>query len=135
MFVPDTANVTPAAVTHEISKGSKAPIVRSIMRTSRVNTSPAIGALKMPATAPAAPQPTKSISVLLLMRNRHPRLEPMAEPVSTMGASAPTEPPNPMVMALAMTLDHVLCALILLCLRAMAKRILVTPWLMSSFTT
>ena len=35
----------------------------------------------------------------------------MAEPVSTMGASAPTEPPKPMVMADAMTLDHVLCAL------------------------
>ena len=27
-----------------------------------------------------------------------PRLEPIAEPVSTIGASAPTEPPKPMVM-------------------------------------
>ena len=33
----------------------------------------------------------------------------MAEPVSTMGASAPTEPPKPMVMADAMTLDQQLC--------------------------
>ena len=131
----EMAKVTPAAVTQEMSNGSRAPIVRSIMSTSSVNTSPAIGALKMPATAPAAPHPTRSMSVLLFMRKSRPRLEPMAEPVSTMGASAPTEPPKPMVMALAMTLDHVLCALILLCLRAMAKRIFVTPWLMSSFTT
>ena len=42
-------------------------------------------------------------------RNSLPRLEPMAEPVSTIGASAPTEPPKPMVIADAMTLDHVLC--------------------------
>ena len=30
----------------------------------------------------------------------------MAEPVSTMGASAPTDPPKPMVMAEAMTDDQ-----------------------------
>ena len=34
----------------------------------------------------------------------------MAEPVSTIGASAPTEPPKPIVIAEAMTDDHVLCA-------------------------
>ena len=33
----------------------------------------------------------------------------MADPVSTMGASAPTEPPKPMVMADAMTDDQQLC--------------------------
>ena len=33
----------------------------------------------------------------------------MAEPVSTIGASAPTDPPKPMVMAEAMTLDQQLC--------------------------
>ena len=35
----------------------------------------------------------------------------MAEPVSTIGASAPTDPPKPMVMAEAMTLDQQLCDL------------------------
>ena len=35
----------------------------------------------------------------------------MAEPVSTIGASAPTDPPNPMVTADAMTDDQQLCAL------------------------
>ena len=39
-----------------------------------------------------------------------PKFEPMAEPVSTMGASAPTEPPKPIVMAEAMTDDQQLCA-------------------------
>ena len=40
------------------------------------------------------------------MWNSLPKFEPMAEPVSTIGASAPTEPPKPMVMADAMTLDQ-----------------------------
>ena len=86
--------------------GSSDAMVRSIMSTSRVNTRPAMGALKMPAMAPAEPQPTSSMRVLLSRRKSLPRLEPMAEPVSTMGASAPTEPPKPMVMAEAITDDQ-----------------------------
>ena len=91
--------------------GSSEAMVRSIMSTSSVKTSPAMGALKMPAMAPAAPQPTRSISVRESILKSLPKLEPMAEPVRTIGASAPTEPPKPMVMAEAMTLDHVLCDL------------------------
>ena len=89
--------------------GSNDAIDKSTISTSSVNTSPAIGALKMPAIAPAAPQPTSVISVLLSSRNSLPRLEPIADPVNTIGASAPTEPPKPMVIAEAITLDHVLC--------------------------
>ena len=89
--------------------GSIADIVISINSTSTVNTSPAIGALKIPAMAPAAPQPTSVIRILRSMRNSLPRFEPMAEPVSTIGASAPTDPPKPMVMADAITLDQQLC--------------------------
>ena len=89
--------------------GSNDAIVRSIIKTSSVNTRPAIGALKIPAMAPAAPHPTNVISVLLSNRNNCPRLEPIADPVNTIGASAPTEPPKPMVIAEAITLDHVLC--------------------------
>lgn len=51
-----------------------------------------------------------------------PRFEPMAEPVSTIGASAPTDPPQPMVMAEANTEDQTLCRLIRLCLREMAYK-------------
>ncbi len=46
--------------------------------------------------------------------------EPMAAPVSTMGASGPTEPPNPMVVA-PPTIDvQQLCEAILESLRDMA---------------
>ena len=74
-------------------------IVISIISTSRVNTKPAIGALKIPEIAADAPQPTKSINVRLSMWNTWPNFEPIAEPVSTIGASAPTDPQKPMVMA------------------------------------
>ena len=59
----------------------------------------------------------------------------MAEPVSTTGASAPTEPPKPMVTELAIMEDHILCGFIMLLRCDMAKSILVTPWLISSLTT
>ena len=100
--------------------GISEAIVRSIISTSSVNTSPAIGALKMPAMAAAAPQPMSSISVLESSLNTRPRLLPIAEPVSTIGASAPTEPPNPIVMAEAITELHVLCAFSRLFLEEMA---------------
>ena len=102
-------------------------MVRSIIKTSKVNTSPAIGALKIPAMAPAAPHPTNVINVLLSNLNSCPKFEPMAEPVKTIGASAPTEPPNPMVMAEAITLDHVLCAFSLDLFDEIAYRIRVIP--------
>ena len=88
----------------------------------------------MPAMAPAAPQPTRSMSVLLSILNSLPRLDPMAEPVSTIGASAPTEPPKPMVMPDATTDDQQLCPLRRLLLLLMAYKMRVMPWLMLSFT-
>ena len=105
------------------------------MSTSKVNTSPAIGALKMPAMAADAPQPTSSISVLLSILNNCPRLLPIADPVSTMGASAPTDPPKPMVMADEMTDVQQLCAFSLDCLVDMAYSTCVMPCEMLSFTT
>ena len=96
------------AVTHEMSIGSRDPIVRSIINTSIVKTRPAIGALKMPAMAADAPQPTSMKIVLLSSLKRCARVLPIAEPVRTIGASAPTEPPKPIVMAEATTEVHVL---------------------------
>ena len=86
-------------------------MLKSTISTSSVNTSPAIGALNTPAMAALAPHPTRSIIVFLSIRNIWPRLEPMAEPVSTIGASAPTEPPKPMVIPDATTDDQQLCPL------------------------
>ena len=95
-------------------------IVRSMSNTSMVNTNPAMGALKIPDTAPAAPHPTSSIIVRASTRKRRPRFEPMAEPVSTIGASAPTDPPKPMVMELATTDEYMLCGRMRACLREIA---------------
>jgi hypothetical protein len=54
---------TIAAVTDEISSGTTDDIVRSSSRTSRVKRIPAMGALKIPETAPAAPQPTSNVTL------------------------------------------------------------------------
>lgn len=81
-----------AAVTDAISSGSTEVMVRSSISTSMTNTNPAMGALKIPAMAPAAPHPTSSIRVFCSMRKSRPKFEPMAAPVNTMGASAPTDP-------------------------------------------
>ena len=109
--VPEKTYDIVAAVTDEMSRGKTDVIVKSSMSTSMTKTSPAIGALKIPATAPAAPQPTSSMSVFCSMRKSRPRFDPMAAPVSTMGASAPTDPPNPIVSELATSELHMLCGL------------------------
>ena len=125
--LPRKIYVKHVAVTHDTRIGSNDDMVRSIISTSSVNTSPAIGALNIPAIAPAAPHPMSSMSVRLSSLNACPRLLPMAEPVSTIGASAPTEPPNPMVIADATTDDQQLWPLSRLRLLLMASSILVIP--------
>ena len=79
------------------------------MRTSIVNSKPAMGALKMPAIPAAAPQATSMASVCGGSLNACPRLLPMAAPVNTMGPSAPTDPPKPMVNDEAMSDEYMLC--------------------------
>ena len=78
-------------------------VVRSIISTSRVNNAPDNGALKIPATPAAAPQPTSNISKRGDKRNACPIFDPMAAPVETIGPSAPTEPPKPIVIDAATT--------------------------------
>ena len=51
--VPVAMYDTVAAVTLDMSSGISDDMVRSMSSTSMVNTNPAIGALKIPATAPA----------------------------------------------------------------------------------
>ena len=107
--LPMKIYVKHVAVTAAVRIGSSDAMLKSTISTSSVNTSPAMGALKMPAMAAAAPQPTSRISFFLSMPNSRPRLEPIAEPVSTIGASAPTDPPKPMVIADATTDVQQLC--------------------------
>ena len=68
-----------------------------------------MGALNMPAMAAAEPHPTSSMSSRWSSRKSRPMFDPMAAPVYTIGASAPTDPPNPMVIELAMTDVYMLC--------------------------
>ena len=75
-----------------------------------MKTNPAIGALKIPETAAVAPQPTNNINVRRSILKSLPKLLPIADPVKTIGASAPTEPPNPIVIADATIEVQVLCA-------------------------
>ena len=48
----------------EIIRGTREVIVKSSINTSKVNTIPAIGALKIPAMAPAAPHPIMRVITL-----------------------------------------------------------------------
>ena len=84
--------------------------------------------------APAAPHPMSVISILRSMWNSCPKFEPIAEPVSTIGASAPTDPPNPMVMADAITLDQQLWDFNRERFDDIAYRMRVIPCEMLSFT-
>ena len=77
-------------------------------RISKVKRTPAKGALKIPATAPAAPHPKRIVTFLYDSPIYLPTLEPIAAPVYTIGASAPTEPPNPIVTAEATIDVHIL---------------------------
>ena len=67
------------------------------MSTSRVKSIPAMGARNTPAIPAAAPHPTNIMRILGDRRKACPMFDPMALPVKTIGPSAPTDPPKPMV--------------------------------------
>ena len=98
---PISRLVVIVAVTELTKRGTRELIVRSSISTSSVKTNPANGALNMAAIPADAPHPTIRITDLESIRKKRPRLDPMAAPVITMGASAPTDPPKPMVILLA----------------------------------
>ena len=104
-------------------------------RISRVKSTPASGALNMPATAPAAPHPRRMVMFLYDSPVFLAILEPMAAPVYTIGASAPTDPPKPMVTELATRDDHMLCGFILDSFLDTASSTFVTPCPMLSLMT
>ncbi len=66
--------------------------------------------------------------------NARATLDPIAAPVYTIGASAPTEPPKPMVTELAATDVQVLWTFILDSFFETARSTLVTPWPILSLT-
>ena len=99
---------TTVAVSVEMSSGI-IELMEILKRSiSKVKRMPARGALKMPAMAPAAPHPKRTVIPLYERCALRPMLLPNAAPVYTIGASAPTEPPSPMVSTLVSSEDHIL---------------------------
>ena len=90
--------LTTVPVTEEITIGENWATPKSPRITSTANRAPAIGALKVAAIPAAAPHPTSVRRRCSSMRSHWPIVEPMAEPIYTIGPSRPTEPPEPMQM-------------------------------------
>ena len=71
---------------------------------SMANRAPAMGALNVAAIPAAVPQATNVRKREPVTLRTCPRLDPMAEPICTIGPSRPTEPPEPIDTAEAKTL-------------------------------
>ena len=91
--------MTNVETTDETTMGANVAAEKSPRSTSRLKNTPPMGALKTAAIPPAAPHATK-----LRMRPAEtfrncPTADPMAAPIWAIGASRPTEPPEPIVTA------------------------------------
>ena len=95
---------------------------------STPKNTPVIGALKVAAIPPAAPQATRIRSRFSGIRTHWPRLEASAEPICTIGPSRPTDPPAPMQMAEATDLTAATCGRIRPPFSATAIITSGTPW-------
>ena len=126
---------TVAPLIEAISNGITEAAVKSSISTSTVNNIPAIGALKMPAIPAAAPHPTRIINNRGDRRKKLPKLLPIDAPVYTIGPSAPTEPPKPIVIELATTEEYILWGFSRLFFCEIAYNTLVTPCEILYFTT
>jgi len=87
------------ATTDEITMGLNWLTAKSPMITSTAKSAPPMGALNVAAMPAAAPQPTMVRRWRGGARRIWPMVEPMAEPICTIGPSRPTDPPEPMVTA------------------------------------
>ena len=72
--------------------------------SSSAKSTPAMGALKFAAIAPAEPHATRTFSLSLDILTVRPTEEPIAPPIWATGPSHPAEPPEPMVIAEVMSL-------------------------------
>ncbi len=72
----------------------------SLISISIAKSTPAMGLLKIAAIPPAAPHPRSSFLSLSPILRSSAVFDPIAAPVTEMGASNPAEPPNPNVKKL-----------------------------------
>ena len=88
---------TTVASTELITIGENCVTPKSPRMTSSANSAPATGALKVAAIPAAAPHPTNVFRFLGGIFNNCPMVEPIDEPICTIGPSRPTDPPVPIV--------------------------------------
>ena len=81
----------------EVSSTSRKSVWILPMSTSIEKMAAAIGALKVAAIPPAAPQVTSVRTFSEVSRLHWPTVEPIADPICTIGPSRPAAPPNPIV--------------------------------------
>ncbi len=131
-MLPKKALDTTVAETEEMTMGVNCATAKSPRRISTENMAPAMGALKAAAIPAAAPHPTRVCMRLREHLNHWPKVEPMAEPIWTMGPSRPTEPPDAMVMAEATALLTTTRGRITPFFKVMASITSGTPWPLAS---
>ena len=96
---PSSSLETVVEMTEAITMGANVAAAKSPRSTSRLKKTPPMGALKTAAIPPAAPHATKMrMRVAETLRNC-PTADPIAAPIWAIGASRPTEPPEPIVTA------------------------------------
>ena len=108
VLLPNTRDTT-APAAEAISNGINAGILTSVSNTSKAKITPAMGLLKTAAIPAAAPLAKSKVRSGLVTNKSFPALAPIALPVTAIGASSPTEPPNPTVNALVIICENVLC--------------------------
>ena len=85
---------------------NRASMENSRKMISTPKNTPVIGALKVAAMPPPAPQATRIRSRFSGIFTHWPRLEASAEPICTIGPSRPTDPPDPDAQRRGDRLDH-----------------------------
>ena len=126
---------TAVAATEEITIGLNAARPKSPRMISRANMEPAMGALKVAAMPAAAPQPTRVLIRSAEILSIWPMLEPIADPIWTMGPSLPTEPPVPIHTADTRHLTKTTRFLIIPLLRVTASMTSGTPCPLASLAS
>ena len=99
---------------------------------SEAKKTPPIGALKVAAIPPAAPQATRVFRWLSWTPRKRPKVEPQAEPIWTMGPSRPTEPPDPIESAEARAFTITTRGLRIPLFSVIANMTSGTPWPLAS---
>ncbi len=115
------------AKTEETTSGMKDRVRNSRMISSTANRTPAMGALKVAAMAPAAPHAKSILRGVSVSRKAWATVDPRDAPIWAIDPSRPMEPPLPIVRADASALRGATLARILPCFVSTASIIWEVP--------